>query len=334
MLPKAVVWNAEERVLELLDQRALPGEERYVICRDAEATARAIEDMVVRGAPAIGIAAAYGVALAAPGGCDAVVSAMERLARTRPTAVNLFAALSRMKSCLERLPGEGLQSVLPEEARRIHDEDVEGNRRLGKHGAALLPQDAAVLTHCNAGAIATGGHGTALGILRSAREAGKTIKIYADETRPLLQGARLTAWELERDGFDVTLICDGMAAALMRTQRIDAVVVGADRIAANGDTANKTGTYMLALAAAAHGVPFYVAAPRSTLDPSISSGEGIPIEVRSDGEVRRLFNGQSVPEAVKIWNPAFDVTPANLITAIITEDGVFKAPYCFKKICL
>jgi methylthioribose-1-phosphate isomerase len=287
--------------------------------------------MVVRGAPAIGIAAAYGVALAAPGGRDAVVFAMDRLARTRPTAVNLFGALSRMRDCLERAPDEGLQASLLEEARRIHDEDVEGNRRLGEHGAALLPPDAAVLTHCNAGAIATGGHGTALGILRSAREAGKTIKVYADETRPLLQGARLTAWELERDGFDVTLICDGMAAALMKTRRIDAVVVGADRIAANGDTANKTGTYMLAIAAAAHDVPFYVAAPRSTLDPSIPSGEGIPIEMRADVEIRRLANGQSVPGPVKIWNPAFDVTPAKLITAIITEEGVFRAPYRFEK---
>ncbi|MDR1875247.1 MAG: S-methyl-5-thioribose-1-phosphate isomerase [Synergistaceae bacterium] len=329
VLPNAIVWNARTGVLELLDQRALPGVERCVVCRDAEEAAQAIENMTVRGAPAIGIAAAYGVALAAPRGREAVVAAMERLARTRPTAVNLFGALSRMRSRLESAPNEALQESLLDEARRIHDGDVEANRRLGRHGAALLPQKAAVLTHCNAGAIATGGHGTALGILRSAREAGKTIQVYADETRPRLQGARLTAWELARDGFDVTLICDGMAAALMKGRKIDAVIVGADRIAANGDTANKTGTYMLAIAAAAHGVPFYAAAPRSTLDPSLPSGAEIPIEVRSDQEVRRLFDGQSVPEAVKIWNPAFDVTPAELITAIITEDGVFRAPYRF-----
>ncbi|MDR1731161.1 MAG: S-methyl-5-thioribose-1-phosphate isomerase [Synergistaceae bacterium] len=329
MLPESVSWREKNGVLELLDQRALPGAERSVVCREPEDVAQAIENMTVRGAPAIGIAAAYGVLLGARSGRKAASLALERLARTRPTAVNLFSALNRMKKCLESAPDDALERVLLEEARRIHGEDLENNRRLGAYGAALLPDKAVVLTHCNAGAVATGGHGTALGILRSAREAGKTIKVYADETRPLLQGSRLTAWELDRDGFDVTVICDGMAAALMKNQSVDAVIVGADRIAANGDTANKTGTYMLAVAARHHGVPFYVAAPRSTLDPALPSGEHIPIEIRSDGEVRRLFDGSSIPESVKIWNPAFDVTPAELITAIITEEGVFRPPCRF-----
>ena len=216
-----------------------------------------------------------------------------------------------------------------DEALRIHEADVEANRRMGACGAELLPKTAVVLTHCNAGAIATGGHGTALGVLRSAREAGKTVRVYADETRPLLQGARLTVWELARDGFDVTLIADGMAGALMRAKRIDAVIVGADRIAANGDTANKIGTYALAVLAAAHGVPFYVAAPWSTFDLTLADGSGIPIEERSEEEMRGLPNGQRVPDAVKIWNPAFDVTPARYIAAIVTERGVFRPPYSF-----
>ena len=201
---------------------------------------------------------------------------------------------------------------------------------MGAYGADLLPQDAVVLTHCNAGAIATGGHGTALGILRSAREAGKMVRVFADETRPLLQGARLTVWELARDGFEVTLITDGMAGALMRTRRVDAVIVGADRIAANGDTANKIGTYGLAVLAAAHGVPFYVAAPWSTFDLSLPDGSGIPIEERSEEEMRVLSGGQRVPDAVRVWNPAFDVTPARCITAIVTERGVFRPPYKFR----
>ncbi len=328
MLPGAATWNAEGCV-ELLDQRLLPGMECFVACRNAEEVAQAIENMTVRGAPAIGIAAAYGVVLDAGDGRTAVLAALERLARTRPTAVNLFRALSRMRGRLDRTADQDLRPALLEEARRIHEEDIEANHRMGAYGAALLPDRATVLTHCNAGAIATGGHGTALGVLRSAREAGKTIKVYADETRPLLQGARLTVWELARDGFDVTLICDGMAAALMKKEEIDAVIVGADRIAGNGDTANKIGTYMLAVLAAAHGVPFYVAAPWSTMDPSLEDGKGIPIEERSDREVRCLPGGRSVPEAVKIWNPAFDVTPAERITAIITERGVFRPPYRF-----
>ncbi len=329
---ESVEWIEADGALRLLDQRALPGREAYVVCRAVEDVALAIENMTVRGAPAIGIAAAYGVVLAAVGGRGAVLEAIERLARTRPTAVNLFEALNRMRAILEAEPsleGEGLAGLLLDEALRIHEADVEANRRMGACGAELLPKTAVVLTHCNAGAIATGGHGTALGVLRSAREAGKTVCVYADETRPLLQGARLTAWELARDGFDVTLIADGMAGALMRTKRVDAVIVGADRIAANGDTANKIGTYALAVLAAAHGVPFYVAAPWSTFDLTLPDGSGIPIEERSEEEMRGLSNGQRVPEAVKVWNPAFDVTPARYIAAIVTERGVFRPPYMF-----
>ncbi|MFC2594174.1 MAG: S-methyl-5-thioribose-1-phosphate isomerase, partial [Fretibacterium sp.] len=256
---ESVEWIEEDGALRLLDQRVLPGREAYIVCRTVEDVALAIENMTVRGAPAIGIAAAYGVVLAAVGGRGAVLEAIERLARTRPTAVNLFEALKRMRAILEAEPsseGEELSGLLLDEALRIHEADVEANQRMGAYGAELLPKTAVVLTHCNAGAIATGGHGTALGVLRSAREAGKTVRVFADETRPLLQGARLTVWELVRDGFDVTLIADGMAGALMRAKRIDAVIVGADRIAANGDTANKIGTYALAVLAAAHGVPF------------------------------------------------------------------------------
>lgn len=328
---KAVEWIAGEGALKLLDQRALPGREAYVVCRSVEDAALAIEKMTVRGAPAIGIAAAYGVVLAG-GGRGAVSAALERLARTRPTAVNLFAALERMRAVFEAassLDGAALTDRLLDEAVRIHEADIEANRRMGAYGADLLPQDAVVLTHCNAGAIATGGHGTALGILRSARETGKTVRVFADETRPLLQGARLTVWELARDGFEVTLITDGMAGALMRTGRVDAVIVGADRIAANGDTANKIGTYGLAVLAAAHGVPFYVAAPWSTFDLSLPDGSGIPIEERSEEEMRVLSGGQRVPDAVRVWNPAFDVTPARYIAAIVTERGVFRPPYMF-----
>ena len=329
---ESVEWIEKDGALRLLDQRALPGREAYVVCRAVEDVALAIENMTVRGAPAIGIAAAYGVVLAAAVGRGAVLEAIERLARTRPTAVNLFEALNRMRAILEAEPsleGKGLAGLLLDEALRIHEADVEANRRMGACGAELLPKTAVVLTHCNAGAIATGGHGTALGVLRSAREAGKTVRVYADETRPLLQGARLTVWELARDGFDVTLIADGMAGALMRAKRIDAVIVGADRIAANGDTANKIGTYALAVLAAAHGVPFYVAAPWSTFDLTLADGSGIPIEERSEEEMRGLPNGQRVPDAVKIWNPAFDVTPARYIAAIVTERGVFRPPYSF-----
>ena len=332
----AVSWLSGERMIRLLDQPALPAEERYVLCHEVEAVAQAIENMTVRGAPAIGIAAAYGVVLAAvSGGRDAVPAAMERLARTRPTAVNLFTALERMKHRFESIPtfeGEALFAALLGEATAIHEEDIAGNRRMGAFGARLLPEEAVVLTHCNAGAIATGGHGTALGVLRSAREMGKKIiRVYADETRPLLQGARLTAWELSRDGFDVTVIADGMAGALMNQTRIDAVIVGADRIARNGDAANKIGTYGLSVLAKAHGVPFYVAAPWSTFDLNAASGADIPIEERAEAEMRLLPNGARLPEPIGVWNPAFDVTPAANIAAIITERGVFRPPYDFNK---
>ncbi|NLL37130.1 MAG: S-methyl-5-thioribose-1-phosphate isomerase [Fretibacterium sp.] len=325
---KALEWLDEERALRLLDQRALPGAELYVLCRQVEEVAQAIENMTVRGAPAIGIAAAYGTVLAAREGPEAVADALKRLARTRPTAVNLFQALALMKHSLgaaRQLSPLELEERLLGEARRFHEEDLKNNHRLGEFGAALLPDRATVLTHCNAGAIATGGHGTALGVLRSAREAGKQVRVYADETRPLLQGARLTAWELARDGFDVTLIADSMAAALMKSGEVDAVIVGADRIVRNGDTANKIGTYMLAVLAEAHQIPFYVAAPWSTVDTSLPDGSHIPIEERSEEELRVLFEGR-VPDEVKIWNPAFDVTPAHLISAIITERGVFRGP--------
>ena len=334
MVPDAVAWIADRKVLSLLDQRKLPDRELFVECGNVEETARAVEEMIVRGAPAIGIAAAYGVVLAARDAAADLDAALTRLAKTRPTAVNLFWALSRMKKRFERWQtsrNTSLEDALLEEARMIHVEDREGNRRLGSYGAALFPASSTVLTHCNAGAIATGGHGTALGILRSAREEGKELKVYADETRPLFQGARLTSWELARDGFDVTLICDSMAASLMKAQKIDAVLVGADRIASNGDTANKIGTYMLAVLARCHDIPFYVAAPWSTLDLTLKDGDAIPIEVRSETELRLLPGGQSVPDTVKIWNPAFDVTPADLITAIITDRGIFKAPFSFEK---
>jgi methylthioribose-1-phosphate isomerase len=261
-------------------------------------------------------------------------SAIRELASTRPTAVNLFWALERMKKTAEEHSGEPkdlLMASLLYEAGMIHVEDIKNNRKMGSLGQALLPQKATVLTHCNAGALATGGHGTALGILRSAREAGKEIKVYADETRPLLQGARLTAWELAEDDFDVTVICDSMAGALLRSGKIDAVIVGADRIASNGDTANKIGTYGLAVLASHHGVPFYIAAPRSTLDLSISSGLDIPIEERDGDEIRILpGSNRRVPDKIKTWNPAFDVTPSELITAIITETGVYRTPFDFE----
>ena len=327
----AVSWDDNEQAVRLLDQRILPDDEIYITCRTVEDTALAIENMTVRGAPAIGITAAYGTALAARDGRTAALNAIDRLSRTRPTAVNLFTALERMRHQLESCSDGELFDVLLKEAYAIHEEDVNGNRRMGAFGAALLPEDAVVMTHCNAGAIATGGHGTALGVLRSAREMGKNIvKVYADETRPLFQGSRLTAWELARDGFDVTVIAEGMAGALMRQKHIDAVIVGADRIARNGDTANKIGTYGLSVLAAVHGVPFYVAAPHSTFDTNAVSGADIPIEERSEEEMRVLPNGRHVPESAHVWNPAFDVTPAENIAAIITERGVFKAPYDFR----
>ena len=279
--------------------------------------------MVVRGAPAIGVSAAFGIALAAMRGDD-VRAAAEELRATRPTAVNLMWAIDRMLRVWRGI--EGVRPMIAE-AQRIFDEDVEACRRIGRFGAELLGEEATVLTHCNAGALATAGYGTALGVIRAAVEGGKKIAVFADETRPYLQGARLTAWELHQEGIDVTLITDNMAGHFFQQGQFDAVVVGADRIAANGDAANKIGTYTVAVLANAHDVPFYVAAPVSTIDPQCPSGAAIPIEERSAAEVTQIGGTRVAPEGVAVRHPAFDVTPARLITAIITDRGVLRAPY-------
>jgi len=322
----------EDRTLILLDQTKLPTEEVYSVCRDHRMVADAIRRLVVRGAPAIGVAAAFGVVL----GAQEVVrqksdltTGLEKvfteLAGTRPTAVNLFWALERMRKVVtaqrEGDP-DGLVAALEAEALRLYREDIDTNDRLGRHGAALLADGTTVLTICNAGALATVAHGTALAVIRAAVSAGKRIAVVACETRPLLQGARLTTWELKKDGIPVTLITDNMAGYVMRQGMIQAVVTGADRIAANGDVANKIGTYSLAVLAAAHGLPFYVAAPTSTIDLTLKDGREIPIEERAAEEVT-IFGGRPVaPDGVKVYNPAFDLTPARLVRALITEEGV------------
>jgi methylthioribose-1-phosphate isomerase len=311
-------WTGD--ALELLDQRLLPNEEKWIVCRDAAAVGKAIRDMVVRGAPAIGVAAAFGIALAAKNG-EGVQGAAEKLRATRPTAVNLAWAIERMLDAEDR--GDDLTA----EAKKILEEDVQANKRIGRFGAELLGLRATVLTHCNAGALATAGYGTALGVIRAAIEAGKSIDVFADETRPYLQGARLTAWELQKDGIDVTLITDNMSGHFFQQDQFDAVIVGADRIAANGDTANKIGTYTLAVLAQAHGVPFYIAAPISTIDLGCPSGQSIPIEERSAAEVTDTFGKKIAPEGIAVRHPAFDVTPARLITAIITDRGVLWPPF-------
>lgn len=308
-------WDG--RVLSLLDQRLLPREEVWVPCATASEVAEAIRSMVVRGAPAIGVSAAFGLAMTAMQGGDLAVAADE-LKRARPTAVNLAWAVDRMM----RTSGD-----LTAEAERILEEDLAANRAMGAHGAQLLGIQTTVLTHCNAGALATAGYGTALGVIRAAVESGKRVAVFADETRPYLQGARLTAWELQRDGIDVTLITDSMSGHFFQQGKFDAVIVGADRIAANGDAANKIGTYTVAVLAHAHGVPFYVAAPVSTIDPACPSGAEIPIEERSAQEVVEIYGARVAPEGISVRHPAFDVTPARLITAIITERGVLRAPY-------
>ena len=334
---KTIEWRDDGVVV--IDQRLLPAQESYVTLRTPEEVAWSIREMVIRGAPAIGVAAAMGVALAArqaaagtPEEMEAAFeSAAARIASTRPTAVNLFWALARMRAVLregrDRLDGPGLAALLIREAERIQEEDLAMCRRIGDLGADLLPDEGTVLTHCNAGGLATAGYGTALGVIRSAVARGKKIRVIADETRPLLQGARLTAWELQRDGIPVTLITDSMAGHFMKQGEIRAVVVGADRIAANGDTANKIGTYTVAILAREHGIPFYVAAPFSTLDLSLPSGEKIPIEERSPAEVTHVGERRVAPEGVAVANPAFDVTPARYIAAIVTDRGVVRPPY-------
>ncbi|NCC96792.1 MAG: S-methyl-5-thioribose-1-phosphate isomerase [Synergistales bacterium] len=319
MVPDTLRWDDDSLIL--LDQRKLPWETCFVTCRSSEDVARSISSMVVRGAPAIGIAAAYGMALASLGGEDIKV-AREMLLASRPTAVNLRWALEVMDSVKEGSPEDVLAL-----ARDLHKEDIEINRAIGDNGEALIADGSTLLTHCNAGAIATAGWGTALGVMRSCKEKGKRIKVYADETRPRLQGGLLTSWELMEDGFDVTVITDGMAAWLMKSGKVDGVIVGADRIAANGDTANKIGTYGLSIVAKAHGVPFYVAAPTSTFDLSIRSGDDIPIEERDGDEVRSPYGKELLPKKLKVWNPAFDVTPGENVTAIVTEVGVLRPPY-------
>jgi methylthioribose-1-phosphate isomerase len=326
-------WNADRGEVEMLDQRALPSKVEMLGFDSAAGVAAAIRDMVVRGAPAIGCAAAYGVAveaqrlrsLANPQFAAAMATAFSVLERSRPTAVNLFWALERMRQTLAPLaanPPPVIAARALREAHAILTEDIETNRAMGAHGAALLPAEARVLTHCNGGALAAAGHGTSLGVIRSAIAAGKRISVIADETRPLLQGARLTVWELERDHIPVTLITDNMAGHLMQQGAVDAVIVGADRIAANGDVANKIGTYMVAVLAHRHRIPFYVAAPRSTIDLRLGHGREIPIEQRSPSEVRGFRDQQWASSSVAVFNPAFDVTPAELVTALITERGV------------
>jgi methylthioribose-1-phosphate isomerase len=320
-----------------LDQTKLPLSEEYVRMESVEAVAEAIERLVVRGAPLIGVSAAYGMALSARvNRCRAdylekVRRDRARLQTTRPTAVNLFWALDRALAEIERAYSAGGADAAATAAlalaERMKMEDVEINRRMGAFGEKLIADGDGILTHCNAGALATAGHGTALGVIRSAVSNGKRVHVYADETRPLLQGARLTAWELQKDGIPVTLQSDGMAAVLMASGKIQKVIVGADRIAKNGDTANKVGTYSVAVLAKAHGIPFYVAAPRSTIDLSIESGASIPIEMRDAGEMRSFQGVASAPADVDAFNPAFDVTPAEYIAGIITEVGVLTAPF-------
>lgn len=323
--------------IALLDQRRLPAEVTYVECPDWESVASAIKEMVVRGAPAIGAAAAYGMALAAASLTHldfsrlmvGLTEAAHGLKTTRPTAVNLAWAVERMLNVARTQAGQEPQQVadiLWAEAERIAAEDIAVNKQIGAYGAELLPQEVRILTHCNAGALATVGYGTALGVIRSAVASGKKVAVFADETRPYLQGARLTAWELLRDNIPVTLIADNMAGYLMQKGAVDAVLVGADRIAANGDVANKIGTYSLAVLARAHRLPFYVAAPLSTFDLTLASGEDIPIEERSAAELTEIAGVRIAPENVPVYNPAFDVTPAAYITAIITEAGVITEP--------
>jgi len=332
---KTIEWTPQGVVM--IDQRVLPADETFITCKSYEEVADAIRSMVIRGAPAIGCAAAMGVALgvrhASEDNLDEQFAKIcETLAATRPTAVNLFWAIERMKKLFTRLRSEGasleaIRERLIDEAQEILREDIEITRAIGRHGAALLPENAQVMTHCNAGALATGGYGTALGVIRAAVEGGNPVGVLANETRPFLQGSRLTVWELQQDSIPVTLLTDNMAGHTMRAGKVQAVVVGADRIAGNGDVANKIGTYSVAVLAKENGIPFYVAAPISTLDLSLDSGDKIPIEERAVDEVTHLAGRRIAPEGAQALNPAFDVTPNKYVTAIITEKGVARAPY-------
>jgi len=335
---KTIEWTDEGVVM--IDQRRLPTEENYPVFKTYEEVARAIEDMVVRGAPAIGVAAAMGIALGLKDSAAQSIEdfemefklVCERMSETRPTAVNLFWAVERMRWAFKHARREAAsieqtKETLINEALEIHREDIESNQRMGRFGAELIADNATILTHCNAGALATAGFGTALGVIRAAIEAGKRIKVFADETRPFLQGARLTAWELAKEDIPVTLITDSMAGHFLKSGQIDAVIVGADRIAANGDVANKIGTYMVAIAAHENNIPFYVAAPLSTVDLKLNSGDQIPIELRADAEVTHFRGEMVAPEGIKVANPAFDVTPHRYISAIITEAGIAREPY-------
>ncbi len=324
--------------VRFIDQTKLPTEETYVTCKTYEHVADAIRTMIVRGAPAIGVAAAMGIALGVKHSKAESAGELKReldhicevIGKTRPTAVNLFWAIERMQQKFERLrvrPIAQIKQEFVEEAKRMHAEDIAANQAMGRHGATLMPREGGVLTHCNAGALATAGYGTALGVIRAAVEQGKKIHVYADETRPFLQGSRLTAWELMKDGIPTTVISDNMAGAIMRQGKIGAIVVGADRIAANGDVANKIGTYSVAVLAKENGIPFYVAAPISTVDLACPDGSKIPIEQRNPKEVTHIAGKQMTPDGVSVENPAFDVTPAKYVEAIITERGIAREPY-------
>ncbi|MBL8216892.1 MAG: S-methyl-5-thioribose-1-phosphate isomerase [Bryobacterales bacterium] len=332
MLP-TIQWT--DAGVVMIDQTRLPKETIFITCKTYQEVAEAIRTMIIRGAPAIGVAAAMGVALGMQSATAATFrthldTVCETLAKTRPTAVNLFWAIDRMKKLALSLEAEGLAAVqakLVDEALRVYEDDIAINKAIGSHGAPLVPDGRVVLTHCNAGALATAGYGTALGVIRAAVEAGKKIAVFADETRPFLQGARLTAWELQQDGIETTLITDNMAGHFLKAGKIGCVVVGADRIARNGDVANKIGTYSVAVLAKENNVPFYVAAPISTLDLTLASGDLIPIEERAAKEVTEVFGVPVAPEGIGVANPAFDVTPNRYVTGIITEKGVARAPY-------
>lgn len=328
---RAIIWHSEQ--LHLLDQRKLPQEHQIIDLETANDVAHAIKNMVVRGAPAIGITAAYGVVLAAkaayataPDNWQIIIETdLQQLAQARPTAINLVWALQRMRAYFAKITGNPVPSLL-EEARRIQQEDIDANHQMGELGATCLPSECRVLTHCNAGALATGGYGTALGVIRSAYSAGKISQVYADETRPWLQGARLTAWELLQDNIPITLLADSAAAALMQQKRIDWIIVGADRITANGDVANKIGTYSLAVLARQHGIKFMVVAPTSTLDMNLADGNKIVIEERAVEEILTMGGQTIAASGAKAWNPSFDVTPAALVDVIITEKGIVEQP--------